>query len=403
MSGMNFRTLHGFPAKMAPDVVSSALSELPPGQTILDPMCGSGTVLTEAQGNGQRALGFDMDPLAVLISRVATTPLDVEMLQRRGDEVRRRAERKLASLDVQKAFDSRTRKFIEYWFTEDAALQLLALSEAIGGVRDLELRRALYVAMSGMIIVKENGVSLAADIAHSRPHRVYDHAPVLPFDRWSSAIARVKAHVPPRGVAVPGDPEERGQVTVGLGDARRLPLLDGAVDHVVTSPPYLNAIDYVRASRFSLVWLGTTFAQTTRRRANLIGTEVGLRESASTERIKEMMDAANLPDVLTARQHDIVRRYTLDLHKLVVELRRVLRPGGTLIAVVGDSTIKGRVVANTKLLALAATDAGLQLTDETLRDIPAKHRYLPPPSNDSAALAKRMKSEAVLTFIVPTG
>ena len=40
------------------------------------------------------------------------------------------------------------------------------------------------------------------------------------------------------------------------GDARHLDLRDRSVDLVITSPPYLNAIDYLRCSKFSLVWMG---------------------------------------------------------------------------------------------------------------------------------------------------
>lgn len=67
---MQIRTIHPFPARMAPELALSALASLKKGSIVLDPMAGSGTVLRQALALGHRAIGFDMDPLAVLMSRV---------------------------------------------------------------------------------------------------------------------------------------------------------------------------------------------------------------------------------------------------------------------------------------------------------------------------------------------
>ena len=72
---MQIRSVHPFPARMAPELVLHSLKLLPPGSTVLDPMAGSGTVLRQALAMGHHAIGFDMDPLAVLMSRVWTTPV----------------------------------------------------------------------------------------------------------------------------------------------------------------------------------------------------------------------------------------------------------------------------------------------------------------------------------------
>ncbi len=65
------RPIHPFPARMAPDLAISELTSLKRGSVVLDPMAGSGTVLRQASENGLTAIGFDVDPMAVLISRVA--------------------------------------------------------------------------------------------------------------------------------------------------------------------------------------------------------------------------------------------------------------------------------------------------------------------------------------------
>jgi len=60
---------------MAPGFALDSLTELPKGSVILDPMTGSGTVMREAAEIGLRGIGYDLDPLAVLMSSVWTTPV----------------------------------------------------------------------------------------------------------------------------------------------------------------------------------------------------------------------------------------------------------------------------------------------------------------------------------------
>jgi DNA modification methylase len=64
------RSIHPFPARMAPDAIAHLIDKLPADATILDPMCGSGVVLRVALMSGRKAFGFDIDPLAVLMSKV---------------------------------------------------------------------------------------------------------------------------------------------------------------------------------------------------------------------------------------------------------------------------------------------------------------------------------------------
>ena len=69
------RSIHPFPARMAPGLALDSLSALKPQSVVLDPMSGSGTVLRQALELGHEAIGFDVDPLAVLMATVWTTRL----------------------------------------------------------------------------------------------------------------------------------------------------------------------------------------------------------------------------------------------------------------------------------------------------------------------------------------
>ena len=72
---MRIQPVHPFPARMAPELAIETLRDLPRSSVVLDPMAGSGTVLRHAGDMGHDAVGYDVDPLAVLISRVWTRPI----------------------------------------------------------------------------------------------------------------------------------------------------------------------------------------------------------------------------------------------------------------------------------------------------------------------------------------
>jgi hypothetical protein len=87
------------------------------------------------------------------------------------------------------------------------------------------------------------------------------------------------------------------------------------------------------------------------------------------------------------------------MSKVLQQIQRALRPQGRAVLVVGNSTVKGVFLDNTRMMATAAKQVGLREVSRYTREIPASHRYLPPPGSGSdQALSKRMTQEVVLTF-----
>ena len=177
--------VHPFPARMAPGIALRAVSGSRRRLRVLDPMMGSGTVLVAARAKGHYAVGVDIDPLAVLISRVWTTAIDKSVVRIRARRVLLRARRECRSLSTREAYPEvasrKTKEFIRYWFDSHARRQLASLARAIRRCRDLKSQDVLWCAFSRLIITKQAGVSLALDLAHSRPHKHYERAPIEPF------------------------------------------------------------------------------------------------------------------------------------------------------------------------------------------------------------------------------
>ena len=385
------RRIHPFPARMAANIPWEILAGRR-RKRVLDPMAGSGTTLVVARATGHQAIGFDTDPLAVLLSRVWSCNCEPERIIHAGKRTLKRAT-KLASNKQAESWptgaDQETITFVRYWFDARAGKRLRALADAIEIVRDTDIRRVLWCAFSRLIITKETGASRAMDVSHSRPHRAFRMAPLNPLTAYMRTLHAVVAALPfSKATKLP-------LPTIREGDARILGVKNCSVDLVITSPPYLNAIDYIRGHKLSLVWMGYSVAGLRRLRTDSIGAEKGLDLNDFTLEITKTLRLGNLP----IRFKRMLGRYMRDMDKAIAEIIRVLRPRGEAVLVLGDCMIRGIFVPNSRIVALLAQRRGLRLVSRRRRPIPGRFRYLPPPRlSGDAKLGKRMRSEVVLTF-----
>lgn len=392
------RTIHPFPARMAPELALEKLKEMKSTGVVLDPMAGSGTVLRQATSLGHKAVGLDMDPLAVLMTRVWTTPVDDKVIQRLAKDVFARLdsltndEIKLQWIDD----DAETKTFIDFWFAEPQTGELrriaYVLEKLLTETVNTEERLAvdvLRIALSRLIITKDKGASLARDVSHSRPHKVsdtndFDVRPM--FERSIHSVRKRLIAEPPPGGA-----------SIDLGDARSLlDLAENSVDSVLTSPPYLNAIDYMRGHRLSLVWLGHSIRDLRTIRSNSIGSERSPDNNNSDAKHTAMRLAMGDIDELPTKFSRMVERYVQDILRMIEEIARVLKTCGQATFVVGNSCLRGVFIRNSAAVETAAEFSGLKLTSSVDRPLPTQSRYLP---MTSAPLEKRMRTETILSFV----
>lgn len=384
---------HPFPARMAPEIALSSLNCIAKDELVLDPMSGSGMVISAASKLGIRSIGYDIDPLACMISQVAGTKVD-------ANEVRRSCEKLIelcsespsstVSLSWMESKDE-TDKYIDFWFGKKQKEQLTILSYHLFDKPFISKRSVLNVirlAMSRLIITKEPKASLARDTAHSRPHRTIDQND---FDVISAMPTSVDHVLRALALSAP-----QQQTKIFRGDARRLGrIADGSIDCIITSPPYLNAIDYMRGHRLALVWMKHRVGELRRIRSRNVGSECGDKISLDSKLNCLMStDYRGLPE----KKQRLLRRYFSDLSAISSEAARVLKPGKTATYVVGDSNIQGKKIRNSELLVAAASATGLALIDRYERDIPENRRYMPVKNSDNSTLGKRMRSEHVLIF-----
>ena len=204
-----------------------------------------------------------------------------------------------------------------------------------------------------------------------------------------SKIAREASQIPTNSDA-----------TVRIGNARKLGRVpDRSADAVITSPPYFNAIDYLRGHRLALVWLGYRLSKLRQIRSRSIGSEKGLSQRRFGNMAKGILKGFGFPKDLDGKTSSYLRRYIIDMTQVMGEIARTLGPEGRGVLVVANSNIRGQLVDNAEIIRTIGESLGLREVECTEREIPSTRRYLPPPTSVAeSSLQKRMRFESVLTF-----
>jgi site-specific DNA-methyltransferase (cytosine-N4-specific) len=313
--------LHPYPAKFIPHIpraVIRAYSE--PGDTVWDPMCGSGTSLVEAVLADRHGIGGDLNPVAVLVSRAKTTLL----AERASGELRSLA----ASLDAKAAHADAISVAVpdfpnrDHWFDPLVSRELAYALQRIETLRSASARALAKCAFSAIVVAVSNQESETRWSA--KPQRVIPGRSLTKLARrLLDSLKRLDALAA----------EYAGTADVRLEDARASSVPDRSVQLVVTSPPYANSHDYYLYNKLRMFWLGYEVSPVQE-------AEIGSRNRHSDkgEEVDGYLDA------MTA---------------VLTEIRRGLVDGGHAVIVVGDSVIRKQLFDMGELLSERAASVGL--------------------------------------------
>lgn len=391
--------LHAFPAKFPPQLARLFILELTdPGECVLDPMAGSGTALVEAVLANRKAVGIDYDPLAVLIARAKSTPLNLARCTQVGDEVLQEARERLTSgigKELSHFYSPEVVEFFHYWFEEHAIGELCALAQTIQTINEANIRVFLKVVFSSTIITKTSGLTRARDLAHTRPHR--DLNKKLKQSAFKAFGERMRTVIK----SLESTLDTKGRAVVIRTDARALPLRDNSIQLIVTSPPYAaNAIDYMRAHKFSLMWFGHTRKALTDLRRQYIGAELRTPNLAfPSETANRVLRNLHRKDENRAA---VVAYYFRDMEIVLRQMLRVLDEGRAAILVVGSSTIRGVEIKAPTVLAELANSVGFRVIGIGRREIDRDARMMPVSHNSSRkGIEARMHEEGVIGLVKP--
>ena len=351
--------LHKYPAKFIPEYPRWAIKKYATGKRlVLDPFCGSGTTNVEAKLAGCNSFAVDPDPLARLIVKVKTTNLKEEMLFHERDRIFKGLENAHTNLELPDSYD-----FLKLWFRPNVAQELFALKKIISRTKDENVRDFLLICFSSIIRKVSNADPKLVLPKISKFMRIKEQEgrQIDVFGTFKKTLNNQIENI----LQFSKITSPKVTVKIAGTDARNIHLKENAISVAVTSPPYLNAHDYVRAHKLEMYWLD--MAKDSKSLIELDRSYVGTEKFYSHEyatlpytSIDELDKKIDKISLIDQKRAYIVARFFNDMQKNFDQIYTILENGGHYVMFVGNNIVRKIEVPTHKYMIELAKRSGFK-------------------------------------------
>jgi len=374
--------LHDYPARMIPQISQRLIDRYSPKRgKILDPFCGSGTTLVEARFANRNAVGNDINPLAVLIAKVKSTPINFIDVGFDASEFFSVIQREYVQAKKNGKLPEPPTHLLPnllHWFKEPVARDLEFLYENIIHIENKDIQDFLKVIFSDTVFKTSNIDHRSSrfirtlhkeELGKFRPN-VLEHFHRKLFD----SVARMLQYSRRlRELNIDDDL----LITVRKGDARELPVPDNEFDAAITSPPYgeeKNTVGYIRWSKLSIAWLRLNSHELKECEKRTLGA-TGIKNTL--EQLDELPSPTALKILKEVAKTDSGRikdalPFFFDYLRTLEEVYRVLKPRSFYCIVIGDRSIRKKLLDMEKITVELGNAAGFKHVQSFFRKIPMK-------------------------------
>lgn len=387
--------IHPYPAKLLMHIPHFFLANnvfSKPGDVVLDPFCGSGTVLLEAILLGRNAIGCDCNPLACKIAEAKTKTIDInsffvtpKMLK---DKLKCKNSTKVDFPDVVN---------INYWFLPhiiDELTRILCLIEDIGNPDEKLFYQICFSNCVRKVSLTDPYIMVPVHLnpnkypeGHKRRQKcekklaklqtidvVEEFFCVVEQNRKRYSTLRQQVAFEVASQAICCDARKLKQQSVGENDAISIP--SDSIDLVITSPPYGGAQKYVRSASLNLGWLKLCSVKGLKKIEDItLGREHYLKERYCNCVQTGIKDADALLEIIfqtNPLRSYIVGNYLLEMRLALEEIVRVLKPGGYFILVTANNKVCGYDFPTHDFLKTFVKEMGLSLVLELIDHIASR-------------------------------
>ena len=351
--------IHKYPAKFFPELPRWIIQRYSqPGDLILDPFMGSGTTNLEALLLERPSVGVDIDPFSRMLARVKTSPLNVDDLS----AVREQLAALLNGFDADKNDDEIPQfPYRDKWFRPYVLKELAFIKGCIHRIDCAQQMRDFLMIVFSSIIRR---VSQADNNCTRTVIRQKLNKQVAPNYSFQLFLRRLDKNI--QGMADLANTGKSTSVEIPTeASATDLSLYPAdTFDLALTSPPYLNAVDYPRAHQLELYWLGFVNGSLRDLKSEHVGTEV-----VSAKEYKSLhLTGIDSADAVIRSVYDIEPRRAYIAYKFIQdmtlnlrEVHRVLKRGGRYVVVIGSNLVRGHVFESWRYLQDAAPRLGYKI------------------------------------------
>jgi len=390
--------LHSYPAMMIPQVARRSICMWGKhARYILDPFMGSGTVLVEAKIHNINSYGFDINPLAVLLSKVKTTPLNPQILKKEFDRIIEKTKEKIERLN-RGQLDVEIPNYynIDYWFKPQISKQLVLLKEEIWAIGDVDVRDFFKVAFSETVRYVSN--------TRNSEHKLY-RIPEKKLAQWNPDVLQTFSKYATRNIQKMAEFYKIAKDKTAFAKPMFHNVLEKAeiekVDLILTSPPYGDSkttVAYGQFSRLSLQWMDLDYEYVRQIDKIALGGKPPktLGHDVPSEKLDEVI--RKVAEVDEKRARDVLG-YFIDFYKASKLLDSYLNEGGYVVFVVANRTVKGVRIPTDEIYVEIFQSFGYKHEITYVRAIPNKrmpHRVSP--SNKKGETVSTMAYENIVVL-----
>jgi DNA modification methylase len=355
---------HSYPAMMIPQVASRLLDKYgQKARLVLDPFCGTGTSLVEANLRGISAVGVDLNPLACLIAQTKTTIINFQKidlyLKHFNDFLfAERFNDDKSEVDLPK-FPN-----IDFWFDKQIQRALAKIKKYISGIEETDVRNFFEVAFSE--VVRESSWTRNSEF---KLYRMTEEQrgrfqPDV-FGLMEAKLARNR-----RGLQAFATSKKSSQTKVYRKSSMDI-ALDEKFDLVLTSPPYGDSrttVAYGQFSRLSSEWLD--FENAASLDNNLLGGKARKEEVKFESKVlRETL--CKIAERDERRSHEVASFY-VDYQKSIGNIARMIKRNGFACFVVGNRKVKSVNLPTDKFTIDFFAENNFRHIETIVRNIPNK-------------------------------
>jgi len=332
-------------------LVRDRMASLPPGSRVLDPFSGTGTTALAAAEAGHVGEAVDVNPFLVWLGNVKLGRYSPSLLRDVTDEAAGIVSTASAMAGREGLWRPALHR-IDTWWTS-GALQALAAIRSLIDERSGETRDLLDVAFCRTLIASSNASFGHQSISFKQPTPGPLGEDSDDYDGVLRMFAVDVGHV----MSTAGD-DLPGSGRVLLGDSRTVANTVSPADSVITSPPYVNRMSYIRELRPYMYWL--RYLDDASDAGDLDWRAIGGTWGKATSRLSSWSPAdatpvdGDLGQVCCAIRDDggkngallatYVEKYAHDMWEHFRSVTPVVKEGGTVSYIVGNSTFYGHDV-----------------------------------------------------------
>lgn len=380
--------IHPYPAMLHPLLVDYLIHKYAKkDDVIFDPFCGSGVTLLQSAVNGHSSVGFDINPLALLIAKTKTGKYDSKKLKEEFEDFKK-------SVLKSKKINVPNIKNIEYWYSKEVINDLGKIRAVL---IDKKYKYQDFFVTCFAFICRKQSFTRNGEFKRYRVEE--DKVKTFENKVFEKLFEHIEAMI---DIVSKSDiPKKDSRPTLANSEIKIAPQI--TYDLVITSPPYGDSrttVAYGEYSSFGSEWtddLNSFGGNSYRVDKESVG-KVGVLNK-ELEKHKTLIDTLKKIGKVDKKRADDVLYFFNGYYNVVRNVVNNLNKKGKVCFVVGNRTVKGHQIPMDQITASFLESLGLKFEGIFVRDI--LNKVMPSqnsPSNKTGVKLQTMVNEYIVTF-----